>query len=380
MKKISLLFSIIFLVACSSTLPPVSGQSNPSPSPLTSPTTAVFPIITPSISPTSFPSLTNTSIISNDKVRLTLWTEWKQDRVDYAAWSPDSSKVVFTKGWPAQPKIFLYDIVSGEKLWEIDDSTNNIIFSHDGKFIVTSDVSLRLFDTTTGRLTDTIIDGGNTFLYSAFLSDNSNLIIGGTVGYGKEDFSTDFSLFDKQQKDIKVLFTQKGQITSFGGVSPDGKLLAVALGNVINTDALKSGQIFLWDLATKSKRCSLPGDYVVFNPIGRTIATTDSVNIPELFGKIVMYDTATCKIQKTINTINWISSMAFSPDGRLLAIGGEPDGMFQILDAEGGKIHYQQDGLGEIIEQLVFSPDGNFLLSVSGNGKNGYAVQIWKLR
>ena len=280
-----------------------------------------------------------------------------------------------------QPKIFLYDIVSGEKLWEIDDTTNNIIFSHDGKFIVASDVRLRLFDAATGHLADTIIGGGNIFLYSAFLPDNSNLIIGGTFALGKEDFfSTDFSLFDKQQKDIKVLFTQKGQITSFGGVSPDGKLLAVALGNVSNTDPLKSDQIFVWDLATKSKRCSLPGSDVVFNPMGKTIATTDSVNIADLFGKIVMYDTDTCKIQKTIDTKNWISSMAFSPDGRLLAIGGEPYGMFRIIDAISGKIIYQQDGIGEIIKQLAFSPNGKFLLSVSGGGNDDFSVQVWKLQ
>jgi eukaryotic-like serine/threonine-protein kinase len=75
-----------------------------------------------------------------------------------------------------------------------------------------------------------------------------------------------------------------------------------------------------------------------------------------------------------------VHSVAFSPDGRLVAAGGgdfAKPGMITIWDAATGRVARSWAGHAERINSVAFSPDGKRLASVGGREKQPGEVKIW---
>jgi WD40 repeat protein len=131
---------------------------------------------------------------------------------------------------------------------------------------------------------------------------------------------------------------------------------------------MKAGSIKLWDLARKCERLTIPsapGDRLAFSPNGRLLA----VHAPAA-GTIRIFDTRTGKLQRTIpaSTILWLASI--SPDGKRLA---SVDGGLQIWDAVTGKrVHELHGHVGNVIT-AVFSGDGSRLASCGDD----QTVRVW---
>jgi WD40 repeat protein len=95
-------------------------------------------------------------------------------------------------------------------------------------------------------------------------------------------------------------------------VSPDGRTLAVALGNLT---------VRLFDPSSGRELGSLPKDrehldYMVFSNDGTLLATSGG-NWP-----VRVYDVATQKLLHRVQFPDYVSALAFSPDGRVLIGGG----------------------------------------------------------
>src|SRR6185312_10897691 len=124
-----------------------------------------------------------------------------------------------------------------------------------------------------------------------------------------------------------------------------------------------------------------------FTPDGKFLATGDKV------GHVVVWEVATGRSTATFevpslytwdptqrrHSIGGIRTLAFSPDGSKLAIGGigrvsnidHLDGhpRAEIFDWRKGQRvqEFSADAIKGIVEQLLFLPDGNSLLAVGGH-------------
>jgi WD40 repeat protein len=193
---------------------------------------------------------------------------------------------------------------------------------------------------------------------------------------------------------LAIPITDKGaQRIGFMGFAPDGKVL---VGQV--RDEQNTGQHWLkfWDPATGRELASFTGEkkdyflWMAFSPDGRTLAVT-AVGRPKP-GKLFLFDRPDRKLVKTLVPDGKATVLppAFSPDGKWLAVptqvfpeeprGGEPS----PEDVPQPRIHLVEVAAGLVPETLVappgfptsvcFSPDGR-TLATAGYGR----VLLWDL-
>ena len=133
-----------------------------------------------------------------------------------------------------------------------------------------------------------------------------------------------------------------------------------------------------------------------FSADGQKLATADKT------GRIVLWDVAagsrlnqlegpgfyTWDPKQRIHSIGGTRSLAFSPDGKTLVAGGigrignidhlDGPSRVEVFDLEAGKsVHVFEGDAKGLVEQLVFHPEGKWLLGCGGD--NGGFVQFYDL-
>ena len=161
----------------------------------------------------------------------------------------------------------------------------------------------------------------------------------------------------------------KGSIREIA-YSPNGKHLAVA-GSI---------GIWLYDMTTYQEVALLTGNTgtinsVVFSPDGRTIVSGNED------GTVWVWDMHTGEHIQTFRAADWVLSVAFSPDGKTIASGGgNVEGLgpgIHLRDAHTGKLLKTLEGHVYDTLSVCFSPDGKTL--ASGGEEGNYDIRLWNV-
>ena len=299
-------------------------------------------------------------------------------------------------------------------LWDVDTQTllrrlpggdghGSTAFSPDGHILVLSGVggTVSFMDVNTGLPVRTIHAGYDVFFSPdlkiyADIRDGRIHLVDTDTGMLVHEISTPPTLLTRTGTvgfvnnetglvDRVKEFGGKPASFSVGAFSPDGRMLA---GGTLN------GWIFIYDVQTGEQLYFLdpPGENreylsLAFSPDGRILASGDRAGIIRLWdltsGTLrrtildkregTAWDETPSELRSISNGyIDKVSSLVFSPDGNVL-VSGDLSGDIDFWDVERG-VHLQTlHGYRDRVIDLAFSPDGNTLASVAAD-----IVLLWE--
>ena len=173
-----------------------------------------------------------------------------------------------------------------------------------------------------------------------------------------------------------TLFPARRAINSLA-FSPDGRTIAFS-DLIFNFHGGKNINVQLWDVASGTQTAGIAQEdwskSVAFSPDGTLLATA---NIDET---VTLWDVATQRVVATRQgklTSTWLDEplpMSFSPDGTILAFGSK-HGTVNLLDVPAGTHAASLEGHTHPVASISFSPDGATLAS----GSWDRTVRLWNV-
>jgi len=300
--------------------------------------------------------------------------------INHLAFNPDISQLAVA----TSDGIFVFDTVNyAEQIVfkELRPNSTFVAYSHDGSQLFGNMDGLRKWDLDDSTSELIWADDGNLNVAYAYAADEDIFAV------SQNDVLTIFSpalLFTTGQRDL-ILEADVRAVA----ISPDATTVAT-----INFE----GQLKLWDTdrtPTDPPRFDLPihlsgmqtNRDLVFSPDGRFLAVARTkdlnvTNVDDLEYSIEFWDVSTGQSVSEItlpkppaDILPYVSSMAFSPDGGLLAAGAA-DNTVLIWEVSTGNLLTSLNGHDDVVKMLAFSPDRTLLISGSLDG----TVRLWGVK
>jgi WD40 repeat protein len=240
-------------------------------------------------------------------------------------------------------------------------AVTSVAFAPDGKLLASAgrDKSVKFWDAATGQLLRTLSGHAGEARSVVFSPDGKLLASGGA--------DSTVILWDAQSGLEQA--TLKGHTAAVNAVafSPDGATLA---------SASDDKTIRLWDVKTGALFQSLIGHIdpvlaVEFSPDGQRLASAAATIAPlNHHGTPKSWDATTGREVAAPPFRFAVSALAFRPDGKALALayfGEDRLWNIQVVDVRGGEMLRHYVAHRRRITQLAYSPDGQWLVSVSAD-------------
>ncbi|HLZ31918.1 MAG TPA: ABC transporter substrate-binding protein [Chloroflexota bacterium] len=303
---------------------------------------------------------------------------WDADRVDgpqssQLAWSPDGSSLIAgLKDATAR----LWDARTGRQVLTLDPrmlsgmvgnapvpEVWSVAMSSDGSHIATagSDRTVRVWDAATGQLQRTLSGHTDRIVRAAFNADGTRL-----ASASLDRTARIWDVATGQQ--LLNLDAQSGPLTSVA-FSPDGTRIATASEGTEDT-------VHVWDARAGGLLSTVGGPLgtvwsVAFSPDGRQLVTAGQD------GTARTWDAANGQPLLVLRGhAGSVVAAVFSPDAQRIATGGR-DGTARLWDAAAGRELLALTGTEgrEGVDSVAFSPDGR-QLAVRGD----QALRLYDLR
>jgi WD40 repeat protein len=272
-----------------------------------------------------------------------------------------------------------------DKLKDGRNRNSSFALSPQGKNSVTAERyggGIRLWDVVTGKVVRDFASRQREVTSTAFSADSTILAVGGGKPYRSGVNPIDLWNIQTGEK-LQELNVAKGEIVSLG-FSPDGKMIAVA-SNYDNLGWDRVSEISLWDLRSGKaiwKRPVPKGSIhsLAFSPNSKILATGDRDATIRLWDANSGKQLSEFGGQRAFLSWAFLSCpLIFSTDGKTIAVGSQSDerrnGTVQLWEVASGTIRWESSGLQGAITSLAFSPDRRLLAS----GSMDTTVLLWDL-
>lgn len=186
----------------------------------------------------------------------------------------------------------------------------------------------------------------------------------------KSNFSHNAQILASGGKDGRVYFwdTQTGDLLQVADYQALITALAFSQDDMLLAVGTETGEVFLWNLQTQSNEAILKATSktiynVVFSPDGRWLATADNSNFRlwDMESKIVSFE-------EVLNCY----ALVFSPDSNLLTISSKSGSFIWEVSTQAKLAEISDSSI--YISSLAFSPDGTL---IAGTDLTNYTVHLW---